>query len=167
MNDIVTFDEFPNYNVNIYGVVWNNWTWKALTPHINNSGVVCVSLVDEAGRMRQRSLAKLVATAFIPQPQDLYVEFDTPINLDYDRWNCGVDNLMWRPRWFAYQYHQQHAFAIKYYNTTLIRDLETGEIYQGIGETCMKFGLLEYHLIRAIVEERKIFPTNQEFEWVD
>ncbi len=167
MSDSVVFEEFPGYNVSTNGEVWNSHSWRVLRPHMNNSGVVCVSLLDRDGVQRQRSLAKMVATAFLPKPEYIDQDFDTPINLDYNRWNCAVENLMWRPRWFAYQYHQQRDFASRYYNTTLIRDLETYEEYQGTAAICMKFGLLEQHLRRAIIMELKVFPTMQEFEWVE
>jgi hypothetical protein len=167
MSDSFIFEEFPGYYVNTEGEVRNNFTLRIMTPHMNNHGVVCVSLLDRDGVQRQRSLAKLVATAFLPKPECISQDFDTPINLDYDRWNCDVDNLMWRPRWFAYQYHQQRDFSIKYDNAAPIRDLETWEVYQGTAEVCMKFGLLEKHLRRAIVMELKVFPTMQEFELAD
>ncbi len=167
MSDSFVFEEFPGYNVTTNGEVRSNYTGRGMMPHMNNSGVVCISLIDEGGIQRQRSLAKLVATAFLPKPEYVNQDFDTPINLDYDRWNCAVENLMWRPRWFAYQYHQQRDFASRYYNTTLIRDLETYEVYQGTAAICMKFGLLEQHLRRAIIMELKVFPTMQEFEWVE
>jgi hypothetical protein len=167
MNDVITLKDFPSYNVNIYGVVWNNFTLRVMTPHMNNVGVVCVSLQDENRRQRQRSLAKMMAVAFISKPSHPFLIFDTPINLDYDRWNCAVDNLMWRPRWFAYQYHAQRDFAIKYSNEALIRDLETGEVYVGTWAVCTKFGLLEQQLRRAIIMEQKVFPTGQEFELMD
>jgi hypothetical protein len=167
MSDSVIFEEFPMYTVCSNGEVLNNESLYILKPHMNNVGVVYISLQDVDHIQRQRSLAKLVATAFLPKPEYIDQDFDTPINLNYDRWNCAVENLIWRPRWFAYQYHQQRDFAFRYHNTTPIRDLETGEVYQGTAEICMKFGLLEQHLRRAIIMELKVFPTLQEFEFVD
>lgn len=165
MNDSVVLAEFPGYELSMDGEVRNYVTERIMTPHINNVGVVCISLLDENGRQRQRSLAKLVAEAYLLKPESIYEEFNTPINLDYDRWNCAVDNLAWRPRWFSYQYHQQRDFAIKYYNTTPIRDLETGIVYHGTWLVCTMFGLLEEHLRRALIMGHKVFPTMQEFDW--
>lgn len=166
MNDSVVFEEFPWYEVTTNGVIRNYVTERIMTPHINSHGVVCISLQDKDGVQRQRSLSKLVAEAYLPKVEDIYEPFDTPINLDYNRWNCAAHNLMWRPRWFAYQYHQQRDFAIKYHNDTPIRDLETDEVYPGTWTVCTTFGLLEDHLRRAIIMEFKVFPTRQEFEWV-
>lgn len=167
MNDSVVFEEFPWYEVTTDGQVRNYVSERIMTPHMNGHGIVCISIQDKDGVQRQRSLAKLVAEAYLPKPESIYEEFNTPINLDYDRWNCAVDNLAWRPRWFSYQYHQQRDFAIKYHNTTPIRDLESGIVYYGTWEVCTIFGLLEEHLRRALIMGHKVFPTMQEFDWAD
>ena len=52
----------------------------------------------------KRSVALLVAKAFLKQPSEF---FDTPINLNGDRLDNQVINLMWRPRWFAIKYNRQ------------------------------------------------------------
>ncbi len=64
MSDAIVYEEFPGYVVNTNGEVTNYSTLRIMTPHMNNHGVVCVSLLDRDGIQRQRSLAKLVATAF-------------------------------------------------------------------------------------------------------
>ena len=64
-------------------------------------------------------------------PKPFYREmgpFDTPINLDGDRHNNRVENLTWRPRWFAIKYNQQFRHPYENPIPARIMDLKTGEV---------------------------------------
>jgi hypothetical protein len=95
---------FPGYSVSTIGRVRNDDTGRMMTLMVNQSGVVNVGLTRSREQHR-RAVALLVADAFIPRP--IREAFDTPINLNGDRMNNTIDNLVWRPRWFAIKYIQQ------------------------------------------------------------
>ena len=103
-----------------------------------------------------------MAKAFLPPPSDV---FDTPINLDGNRFNCAVDNLMCRPRWFAVRYNQQ--FTHGRYDRPLGRPvtaIETGEVFPDSFLAACRYGLLERDLVLSIEHNTVTWPTYQTFE---
>lgn len=153
---------FPKYCVNALGQVRHIRTERIVTPQLTKQGVAYVSLVRETSHQYKRSLALLVARAFIPQPS---VQFDTPITLNGDRLDCSVENLMWRPRWFALQYHRQ--FRERYFHPILvpIRDLDTGCIFRDGLDACSTLGLLERDLHLSIENHTVAFPVMHRFDY--
>jgi hypothetical protein len=159
----VAVEGFPGYSVNPLGEVQKDSTGRVLHTRLNQYGVPYVGLMRN-WKQCIRSLPKLVATAFIPIPNDV---FDTPINLDGDRTNCRVDNLMWRPRWYAVYYVNQ--FKERYDNpiNTGVRDVETGEEFPDSLAAACRFGLLERDLVLSILNHTLVWPTFQQFELVE
>lgn len=149
--------DFPGYAVSHEGRVLNENRDHLMTPMVNQQGVVYVGMYA-GGRQHRRGVALLVANAFLPPPDDPE-HFDTPINLDGDRFNNHVDNLAWRPRWFAIQYHQQLKRPVIYGFNGAIEVLETGEVFNHIRELSTKYGLLEKEAIYAATNHTPIFPT--------
>lgn len=163
-DDWVPIDGFPKYCVNPLGQVMHARTERLVTPQLTQRGVAYVSLVRETRRQFKRSLALLVAKAFIPRPYEVY---DTPINLNGDRLNCAVANLMWRPRWFAVLYHQQ--FKERYFNpiTTPVKNMETSETFRDGMDTCIHYGLLERDLFLSIANRTYCWPTYHTFGFLE
>lgn len=154
-------EQFENYSVSNFGRVRSNWSERILSVYANQSGLVQVGLML-GGKQFHRSVPLLVAKAFIPQPSG---PFDTPINLDGDRFNNHVDNLMWRPRWFAIKYNQQFKEEIPYENqiNVPIEDIKTGEVTKNSLECAKKYGLLENEIVLAILNNLYVWPTYQRF----
>jgi len=154
--EIVTF---KGYSVSDQGQIKSDKTGRILKLSQNQQGVVMVGMM-RGGVQYHRSLAKLVAQAFIPRT---YPAFDTPINVDGDRTNNRVDNLMWRPRWFAINYHRQ--FRHRYENPIpkMIVDMKTGEMYENSWECAISNGLLERDVVMGISNRTWVWPTYQEF----
>ena len=119
--------------------------------------------MDE-GIQRHRSVPLLVAKAFLPE---LPGPFDTPINLDGDRHNNQVDNLVWRPRWFAIKYNQQFRYPYENPIEALIMDLKTYEISENSFECAKRYGLLEKDLVVSILSRTYVWPTYQQFGIVE
>ena len=165
MNDEVwaTIEWFPEYEVSNYGRVRTNKSGRILRQNVNQSGLLQVGLMHE-GVQKHRSVPLLVAKAFLPVPPG---PFDTPINLDGDRSNNRVDNLAWRPRWFAIRYNQQ--FRYDYDNSILlpIVDLKSGEVSENSFECAKRYGLLEKDLVLSILNRTYVWPTYQEFGIVE
>jgi len=150
---------FDDYSVSNFGRVRSDKSGRILSLNENQFGVVQVGLMRD-GVQYHRSVPLLVAKSFIIQPSG---PFDTPINLDGDRTNNHVDNLVWRPRWFAVKYNRQ--FRYPYENPILVPvvDLKTGEVSENSFEAAKRYGLLEQDLVLSILNRTYVWPTYQEF----
>jgi hypothetical protein len=112
------------------------------------------------GVQHHRSVPLLVAKAFIPQPSG---PFDTPINRDGDRHNNHVENLIWRPRWFAIKYNHQFKYPYDQPIYQPIIDLKSGDVYADSLACAKENGLLEEDLVLSILNRTYVWPTYQEF----
>jgi len=101
-----------------------------------------------------------VAKAFLPSVPG---PFDTPINLDGDRHNNRVENLAWRPRWFAVKYNQQFRHPYEEPIDDPIMDDRTHEISPNSLECAKRYGLLEQDLVQSIMARTYVWPTYQRF----
>jgi NUMOD4 motif len=156
----VEVEGFPGYSVNPLGEVRKDSTGRVLHTRLNQYGVPYVGLM-RGWKQCIRSLPKLVATAFIPRSNAI---FDTPINLNGDRTDCRVDNLMWRPRWYAVYYANQ--FRDRYDNpiNAPVIEAETGEEFENSLSAACRFGLLEREVVLSILNRTLTWPTYQQFE---
>lgn len=158
-----TIPEFNNYEVSDGGQVRNKDTGRIMGLTQNQNGVVQVGMMRNRCQYR-RGVALLVASAFLdPPPNDAY---NTPINLDGVRTHNHVDNLAWRPRWFAVKYHQQFHNGKRGFDNP-IRDTKTGEVFPTSWDAAMKYGLLDREIMIATLNRTYVFPTFQEFELVE
>lgn len=155
-------EEFPDYAISELGEVHNIKTGMPRRTSINQQGIVKISLYH--GReLITRSVAVMVAEAFCEGQTEF---FNTPIHLDGDRENCRADNLMWRPRWFAVQYHRQFQSEDFHNMDVRIEDIETGEQYESVKEACMKLGLYYNDVYRSYIHEEPTRFMRKEFRLV-
>jgi len=154
---------FPGYSVNPLGQVRRDSSDRLLIPRINQYGVPYVGLMRE-WRQCNRSLPRLVARAFLSSPSDI---FDTPIQLDGDPLNCRVDNLMWRPRWYAVHYKNQ--FKERYDNPidAPVKAANEQEKFPNSFVAACRYGLLEREVVLSIANRTPAWPTYQYFELVE
>ena len=152
-------EHFPEYSVSDHGRIRTDKSGRILALNPNQFGVVQVGMMRD-GEQKHRSVPLLVAKAFLP---DSVGPFDTPINLDGNRDNNHVDNLAWRPRWFAIRYNQQFRYPQNNPIKAPIVDLKTGEISANSFECAKRYGLLEGDLILSILNRTYVWPTYQEF----
>lgn len=151
--------DFPEYSVSNLGHIRRNATGYELAPKVNQYGVVYVGLMKN-GEQLQRGVALLVASTFVPR---LSPAFDTPINLNGDRFDNKVDNLTWRPLNFARMYNRQ--FKDRYVNPIghRIVDLESGEEFENSYDCAVRCGLLERDIVLSILNRTYTWPTYQQF----
>lgn len=152
-------EHFPGYSVSDHGRIRADKSERILVLSKNQYGLLQVGLMRD-GVQYHRSVPLLVAKAFLPP---IAGPFDTPINLDGDRYNNHVDNLAWRPRWFAIKYNQQFKLPSDQHIMNPIIDLETKEVSQNSLEASKRYGLLEKDLVFAILNRTYVWPTYQEF----
>lgn len=164
MEEWVPVEGFDGYSVNKFGEVRLDHFDRLIHPHANQTNSVYVSLMRD-GMQCQRSLAPIVAKAFLGKP---VAPFDTPINLDGNRWNCAADNLMWRPRWFAIQYHRQ--FTIAPYRNPIkspVKARGEREVFPDSFSAAMRYGLLERDVVMSIYNNTYAWPNYMVFEIAD
>ncbi len=158
---------FPGYSVNPLGQVRRDDTKRLLHTRLNQYRVPYVGLMkgDPLVDRRQylRSLPKLVAQTFLSPPNEI---FDTPIQLDGNPQNCRVDNLMWRPRWYAVLYKQQFVEPYDRPINEPVRAVNERERFPNSFEAACRYGLLEREVVLSIVNRTVAWPTYQEFELV-
>lgn len=82
---------YPNYQISNYGRVWNTNTQRYLKPSPKENGYMAVNMVAINGKRKKEYLHRLVAIAFIDNPDNL-PQID---HIDRDRSNNKVENLRW------------------------------------------------------------------------
>lgn len=155
--------DFPNYSVSDWGKVMNNQSGRLITPAINSRGVVIVGLMLNAKQQAKRSLALLVANAYVLKPSK--PAFNTPIHLNGDVTNNHYTNLEWRPLWFARKYKQQFHDDHPTFDRP-IEDVETGITYKDSWSAAIHHGLLDYEIYMSMINNTYVWPTGQIFREV-
>lgn len=153
---------FSEYSVNSLGQVVRDSTGRLLVPRYNQYGVPYVGLMRE-WQQCIRSLPRLVANAFLPRPSKI---FDTPIQLDGDPTNCQVDNLMWRPRWYAVFYKRQFDDRYDHPINEPVHAINEHERFPNSLAAACHYGLLEREVVLSIRNQTPAWPTYQNFELV-
>ncbi len=85
-----SINDFSNYEVSNFGNVRNKTTKQVLKPSIK-SGYLCISLVDTNNERKLLKVHRLVALAFIPNPENK----ETVNHKDHNRTNNQSENLEW------------------------------------------------------------------------
>jgi hypothetical protein len=153
--------EFPGYMISNYGRVVRTQSELIKVASLNQQGIPNVIFMKN-GLSYRRGVALLVAQYFLPSP--MRPNFDTPINKDGDRTNNRADNLEWRPRWFAIQYHQQFREPLRVLGR--VQEAREGIEFDSIRECAKYYGLLEKDLIECVHNWTPVFPTWQLFQFV-
>lgn len=146
--------QFPGYAVSNLGRIRNTVTGHILAITANTRGIAIVGLV-RGGVQHKRSVAVLVADAFITHARSLY--FNTPINLDGNKFNNVVDNLAWRPLWFARKYTQQFQIGPHGFGRRVIEN-ETEEVFEDSWVASITRGVLEREIVFSIMRQSWVFP---------
>lgn len=162
MEQWIPLQDYPGYSVSNMGRVrLDRWDRILKLSHLP-TGHIYVALWGD-GKQRNRSVAKLVIHAFVPNEHDPEV-FNTPIHLDGDRTNCTAANLAWRPYWFARKYGAQ--FRFEYTPTKGVRNTRTGEIFDNLWDLITRDGLLWAEVCIATHTGSYVWPTREYYEWV-
>lgn len=158
----ITMEEFPMYKLNNFGTIINRNTGRILRESLTRAGDVKIGLVMD-GIQYSRSVKRLVAESFVEGRDDI---FDTPIHLDGDQRNNRSDNLMWRPRWFAWKYTRQFVEITIHHTRGPVVDVRTRDRYRDFFEAAIINGILVRDIWSSILVGKPTFPTNQLFEIV-
>jgi len=150
---------YPNYSITNYGRVINHRTGRDMILTPNTQGELSVGLVRD-GHQTRYSVKCMVARAFVPGESE---QFDTPIILDCDVYNMRADNIVWRPRWFAWRYKHQFGIDPPWYTAFPVIDAVSQVEYNSVVEAAIMNGLLCADILTSIYNETVVFPTGQLF----
>lgn len=159
-------EDFPSYEVSNLGRVRHTRSGNIKGISLNQQGISNVHLAEPT-KYRRRSVALLVAKAFLPEPSPHYSS-PTPIHRDGDKQNCRADNLMWRPRWFAVNYHQMFDMIPRHpeWLATPASCITTGDDFESVMDCCVTYGVLAWDVMDAMRNHDLVWPDGLEFELV-
>ena len=144
--------DFPKYVVSPDGKVKNHERDAIVLHQVNRQGIHMVKLTNEDGVRKTKSVALLVAQAYLAPPKNHL--YNSMIHLDGDRSNLNARNLMWRPRWYAIRYHQM--FNLDPIDISVMIE-DTGEVFGTIRDLCVKYGLEQHLTYMDLLNGNKIF----------
>lgn len=161
----VRIPEFPDYEISNLGRVGNIRRGHIMQTSLTNFGHVKITLKSEYSDARfTRSVATLVAEAFVDKPESNQV-CDHVIILDGDFSNIVVDNLAWRPKWFAWKYtHQLKTHQPIYYHNLIVHNKTIDRYYDSVVDAGMMEGMLFDDIWRSTYTAAKLFPYGYTFE---
>lgn len=142
---------FEGFGVSNQGQVVSDWTSRPMAICVNQQGISFVRIMKDK-RQYNRSLALLVAKAFLDPPRN--EAYNSVIHLNGDKQDCRAINLMWRPRWYALQYHDmfnQEPSRVGVYIPA------TKETFGSLREFCTKYGLVENRTYQDMFNGDKCF----------
>ena len=149
-------DFFSRYQISSKGRVLNVATNSLMRTSLNNFGHPKISLLDDRGQRHTRSVAMLVAEAFVEPPNTLC---DRIIWLNGDLSDVRAENLVWRPRWFCWKYSRQLKLEAPHYCRNLrVVNLNTDREYENIVEAAMSEGLLYEQIWHSTYSGKPVFP---------
>ena len=143
-------EDYPNYAVSDQGRVCNIKHDRILRTFQNQYGVLQVGVSPQQGRQTMKSVALLVASTFMP---DHNPKFNCPINLDGKRDNCSLDNLAWRPLWYARKYNNQFGIPFFHEREIDLEDLKTEQFYETIKDPSIKNGVVYTDIIVSYIQD--------------
>ena len=159
-----TIDDFPNYEVSNYGNVRNIKNGRLMQQKIGRDGHYLSVYLCDAERENTKTVHRLVAKAFIPNPEN-----KTQVNhVDGNKLNNRVDNL----EWCTPKENNIHAIRTGLnrpgeYQKKQIKIVETGEIFNGVVECANAVGGDFRNVYRSLNSDRHYAVNGLHFEYVD
>jgi len=115
------------------------------------------------GRRYRRSVKVLVAEAFVEGKDGL---FDTPVLLNQVRWDLRAENIVWRPRWFAWRYTRQFQEPRGWHFTTPVLEVFSNTEYDHIFHAATTHGLLCNDIHNSVYNDRRVYPLGHLYKYI-
>lgn len=134
-----TIQEFPRYSVSDFGRIKNNTSNLILTGGNDRDGYRQVTL-SNGKKQYNRRICRLVAIAFIPNPNDL-----PQVNhKDENKENDCVNNLEWCTALYNNNYGTKAQSTRRQ-----VKCIETGKIYEGLRVASKECGIPHQNIGKA------------------
>lgn len=150
---------FPDYNINEYGHIFSVKRNKVVDPSINQAGIPYVYIRDSEDERQTRSISHLVASIFLDTPQD--PSLNTLIRKDGSKVNTHKDNLAWRTRSYAINYHKELELNRVGMFPYPVYALEAGDgrhvRFKNMREAVIRYGVREVELFDNLAAGVPIF----------
>lgn len=157
-----TLLDFPSYEVSSFGNLYNSRRRRMMRISYTRRGHAKITLTDQLGVRHTRSVALLVADAFVKPPNHLC---DHVMVLSGESADVRASNLVWRPRGFTRRYFIQiHAHQPLNYKNIPVRNVQTGQEYSCVIDLGIQEGLLFDDIWRSMHTGNLVFPTHNSFE---
>ena len=138
---LVKVKNYPKYSVDEYGNVYNS-NGVILKPFAGDNGYLRVSLSNDTVKHKKLLVHRLVAEAFIPNPNNL-----PQVNhKDENKTNNVVENLEWCTALENLRHSKviEKASVAKFQR---VRCVSNGEVYESVKEACEKYGLRHSNIV--------------------
>lgn len=167
MDDWRDIWNWPGHEVNQDGIVRNKFTKRQISTSRAKDGSPKITITKPGGIRSSLTMRRVVAEAFT-QGLTLPDEFDSIIQRDGDSTNVAADNLMWRPRWFAWRYKNQFKdIRDSWIEERLIVNQRTGEVFESIYNCGVVEGLLFKDIETSLITGRVVWPSNATYKYYD
>lgn len=152
---------FEEYSISSNGTICRGFDGPQVPMSKSSDfGDMKVNLYDGT-EYRTKSVKVLVAKYFVVGESEL---MNTPILLDNVKENLCWENILWRPRWFAWKYTHQFRHPT-YWNNTGPLASDNGFVYETAELAAKTHGILIEDIIRSIHYGWPVFPTDQIFRY--
>lgn len=132
---------FPGYLITPNGEVIGRRLGKPMKPETIWSGYKRVSIFDESGQRRHVLVHRLVAEAFIPNPDN-----KRDVNhIDECKTNNAVSNLEWVTRSENCRHGTANARRAEKHRKK-VRNVDTGEVFNSIGDAAKTIATGKCHI---------------------
>jgi hypothetical protein len=162
VEEFKTINDFPNYEISSWGRVFKKGKAEELIQSPTLRADLTVGLM-KYGIQYRRSVKVLVANAFVDGKSSM---FNTPIQLDGDKFNTRADNIQWRPRGFAWEYSRQFTDIRGWFYEGPVLDVTNNVEYENIFEAAIAHGSLCKDIRAAIPSGTHVFPTGEKYTYI-
>jgi hypothetical protein len=156
---------FSRYEISCFGQVYRRDKDIMMSISYTMTGHAKISLLSDYDGLRYtKGVAQMVAEAFVEPPTGFCTHV---VMLDGNLENIVADNLIWRPAWFAWRYtHQLKVLQPNHFKNLMVREVDSGKVYNSIIEAGMTEGLLFDDIWRSTYSGARIYPHGVKFEVV-
>lgn len=155
-NNLVKIPDYPGYFINKFGEIYSDKSGKLkqLKPYLDSrKRYLQIGLINSNGKRYKLLLHRIVATVFIPNPNNL-----PEVNhRDYNPQNCKVDNLEWCTRKENLEYSHILDNSVKFYKKCSLYNREILiQEFKSIKDAC-RYAQKEYGVSFYALQKNHVF----------